>query len=250
MQIGRAFFTWLKDEGYVKRNPFESITRESKRTGSACIRMSLSEDQVDKLLSTLKDNTLINVRNAAIIKLMIFTGLRCIEISRLRNGDIRKVENSWYAWIMRKGHRDRDGRIMIPDMVLGSLESYMSQKDDADMADAPLFAGHGPASSRGHLSTKYIYEIIKRQFSLIGLERRGWSAHSLRHTAACLAFHAGAKIEEICIMLGHANISVTIIYLRSLGQHIDDNDTAIRKIQQFWGERLKRRLKVNHKINE
>jgi len=229
----RVMFSWLSDRG-ITGNPTIGISRRRKRTGGQYVRLSLAPDQVADLLETLNEDSVVTARNSAMIQLMVFTALRCIEVSRLNNSDLKHASDHWFLSVMRKGSTDKDSRILVPDSVAVPINRYLAMKDDADIAEGPLFANHGHNGMGKRMKPAYISKIIKRHLKRIGLSGRQWSAHSLRHTAACLASTAGSEIEEIQLMLGHSSMAMTTLYLRSLGLRTGTEDAAIQKIDDYW----------------
>lgn len=238
----RVMFAWL-DSHNICNNPTAGLGKTMRKRGAKYIRLSLSPDQVADLIRTLRDDSIIMVRNSAFIQLMTFTALRCIEVSRLNNSDLKHVSDKWFLVVQRKGSLDKDSRILVPDSIAGQINRYLAMKDDADISEGPLFANHGHNGIGRRMTPVYISKIIKRHLGIIGLSGRQWSAHSLRHTAACLASSAGSEIEEIQLMLGHSNMAMTTLYLRSLGLRTGTEDAAIRKIDNFWQNFSKKNIK-------
>jgi site-specific recombinase XerD len=65
----------------------------------------------------------------------------------------------------------------------------------------------------GHrLATGSISRIVKSRLRKAGLNSKYYTAHSLRHTAATVALKAGASLEKVQEMLGHADINTTLMY--------------------------------------
>lgn len=239
----RAFYSYLESRGV--ENITKNILRKTGQNHNYT-RQSLTPEQLFQLLASLKSDTLQDRRNAAMIKLMALTGLRCIEVSRTDNGDLKFAGDNWYLQLQRKGERDKGSRILLPDVVREAIQQYQEAKGNADEYDSPLFVNAGPYKPGGRISPRFLSRIIKKQLIEIGLSNRSYCAHSLRHTAACLASTAGSEIEEISAMLGHKSIWQTNNYLRSLGLRSGVEDRAINKITQYWKEYNKNASKGNN----
>lgn len=238
----RAFYSYLESKGV--ENITKNILRKTGQNHNYT-RQSLTSEQLFQLLASLKDETLQDLRNAAMIKLMALTGLRCIEVSRADNGDLKFAGDNWYLQLQRKGERAKGSRILISDEVREAIQKYQERKDNTDEYDSPLFVNAGPYKPGGRISPRFLSRIIKKQLISTGLNSRSYCAHSLRHTAACLASTAGSEIEEISAMLGHKTIWQTNTYLRSLGLRSGVEDRAINKITQYWKEYNKNASKTN-----
>jgi integrase len=68
-----------------------------------------------------------------------------------------------------------------------------------------------------------------------------YTAHSLRHSAATLAYYAGSENWEIGKMLGHHNPRQTEHYIHCLGIDSGDEGKATMKINEYA-----RKHKINH----
>jgi len=72
------------------------------------------------------------------------------------------------------------------------------------------------------LASSAIAWLVKQDTEQVGLE--GISPHDLRRTAASLARKGGASIEQVQVMLGHANPQTTSEYI---GEGLDLADHAV-----------------------
>lgn len=228
----RKFFLWLTDEGYINRNPAESLEWMRDRN-STFIKSALTIDQVYKLLDAVKANTAIGHRNFALINLMSFTGLRCIEVSRLCIGDMRRAANKWHLQIQRKGSNEKSGSVVIPADIVGPIKEYWRYRSGELTEDKPLFVNHAPRSTNTRLTPVSISRIIKGSLIKIGLSSNKYTAHSLRHTAATLAYYAGSENWEIGKMLGHKNPRQTEHYIHCLGIDSGEEGKATMKINEY-----------------
>lgn len=86
--------------------------------------------------------------------------------------------------------------------------------------DVPLFIG----KNSKRISTRSITKICKNAFRLAGLENRGYTVHSLRHTFATLLYlYAKADIRVIQEILGHTCIEATQLYIHPDKKKIKDS---------------------------
>lgn len=84
--------------------------------------------------------------------------------------------------------------------------------------DQPLFINHtfSGAYRDKRITTLTISKMIKARFRAIGLNTNKLTAHSLRHTAAILALKGGASLDDVRLMLRHADIKTTSLYLKAI----------------------------------
>ncbi len=93
----RTFFNWATEEGYIKDNP---IKRVQAPKISKPIRATVRQEQVVQLLSEAK-----NVRDKAIISLLIDSGLRLNELARIKSQDIDFEKQTIKVWV--KGNEQK-----------------------------------------------------------------------------------------------------------------------------------------------
>lgn len=242
----RKFFTWLLEMGYIKRNPSEAMQWQRDRQGTF-IKQALTLNQVYKLLEVYNLDTPVNKRNFAVIDLMSFTGLRCIEVTRLNIGDIKKAANRWHLQVWRKGNKERSGVINVPYERIKPIQEYWKYRSGTLSDDQPVFVNHSPRSNNTRLTPVCISRIIKGSLRKIGLDSNKFTAHSLRHTAATLAYYAGSEYFEIGKMLGHQNPKQTEHYIHSLGVESTIQGRATMKINEYIQKHKKNQQK--HKKN-
>ena len=56
------------------------------------------------------------------------------------------------------------------------------------------------------------FMIMKKAVRKAGLEQKGYSLHSLRHTFASWLVQDGVKLEVVGQLLGHSSINITMRY--------------------------------------
>jgi site-specific recombinase XerD len=81
----RTFFNWLEREGLIAENPLSHLkppTTENK------VIMALTPDEVARLFQCCTGTTPLDVRNRAILSLLLDTGLRVSELAALTIDDV------------------------------------------------------------------------------------------------------------------------------------------------------------------
>lgn len=226
----KMLFKWLCEK-HIHDNIASGIKWANKsdehRTGS------LSEDQVSRLLSTMGATTEMEKRNYAIVNLMLFTGLRCVEVTRLSVGDLTKRESGYNLRVHRKGRNEKDATICIPDSAADPVIDYISHGLLMGGSDVPIFRSLGSCPDK-RISTKTIGRIVMDAVNSIGVTDKRITGHSMRHTAALCALRGGATVYAIQQMLGHRNPETTMIYLRELEQENTETTTAIGILDRVY----------------
>lgn len=134
----------------------------------------LNDEAITKIqnyCSTLKP-TLTNLRLKSILSLLIFQGLRQIEVIRLNVTDIDLKHKT--AFITGKGRDDKE-RIHLHPTTVKVLKSYLSLYR---FREGALFRSESNNSYGSRLTTKSIREIIKQVFKALEIDG---STHGFRH---------------------------------------------------------------------
>jgi integron integrase len=181
-------------------------------------------------------------RNLLIIQLIYGSGIRLMELARLRVKDIDFGSNLLFV---RSGKGDKDRSTILPEFVKTELKLHLDKVKT--LHDEDLRNGHGevylpnaldrkypnapkdwgwqyvfpseklsvdPRSSkirRHHLSDKAIQNIVKEASKKAGIVKNA-SVHTLRHSFATHLLMNGVNIREIQDLLGHKNLETTMIY--------------------------------------
>lgn len=208
LKVLGLFFRWLEVKSYhtdITKGTHKCRRYYGYRKGY------LTADQASILLKSLPLKTLINKRNAAIINLMIRTGLRCIEVSRLSINDITVNQTGYALKIQRKGHIEKDCLMGISAKVYDPIECYLYDRGELNNDD-PLFLNHSANQKNKGLTSTAVGRIVMNELTKQGLKSKQITAHSLRHTAAALSIKNGVGLYEVSKMLGHTSIQTTQIY--------------------------------------
>jgi integrase/recombinase XerD len=232
----RQLFRYLEES-----NLYENIAAgvHSPRRYDGYRKSYLTREQVQQLLDIINTNRLTGKRDYAIINLMVNTGMRCIEISRLDLCDITPDKQGYRVAIQGKGRLYKDRSVHIPESMMFFIHHYLLEREDlTGKNNPPLFINHSHCSS-GRITPLTISKAIKRYLRAINIDSKKLTAHSLRHTAAINAIKAGAKITDVQSMLGHKYSSSTDIYLRALEAESAEEGTAVRLLNDYYHNGVK-----------
>ena len=235
----RMFFKWLVLCEYYKHD----VTAGTKalRKSSDYIKAPLPEEKTEELLNNFKKDSVVELRDFAIINLMVSLGLRRNEVATLNQEDFKRDGTLWYVRIMGKGHSEKDAELPITNDILKPIRKYWSKRPGMSKGD-PAFISHSNSAS-GRITPHFISVMVKARLRAIGLDDRLYSSHSLRHTAAYYAMKAGAKSIEVTVMLRQKDTRVAEQYLKAFKQGRRKDGTAIMKLGGYIRERVRKPLK-------
>lgn len=176
----------------------------------------LTRQQVHDLLACIRLR-----RYRTPIKLIYVCGLRLSECLALTIHDIKGVENKLFIR-NSKGHRDRV--VPLPTSLWRELQSYWSvhrhplllfpNVGRGDNALKALAVRMRQATAPMPCSSLQRVIVLARQ----ELNLPAASLHSLRHSFATHLLEAGAHLHTIQKLLGHKQITTTMIYLHMTHQ--------------------------------
>ena len=158
----------------------------------------MTTDQVRELL-----NIPSSIKQQAIIQLFYSSGMRLEECSRLKIADIDS-KNMRIKVVEGKGKKDRF--TLLSSFALTTLREYFRKHRPAIY----LFEGKQKGKSMHCRSIEFNVELAMKQ---AGFKDKGFSAHTLRHSFATHLLDTGTDLHTIKELLGHSNISTTMIYL-------------------------------------
>lgn len=214
------------DLGVASKNKYLAVARltlrELYRQGHISIDLSLNiksfqqsqkhkvdglgDDEVVRLqqyLSKQPDN-FNTIRVRAVIALLLYQGLRQIEICRLNINDIDIAARRLY--VLGKGADDREPIYLHPETV-AALTAYLKC---SKVKDGALFTSLLGQSKGKRLSTRGLRYIVQRELKHIGIER---TVHGFRHTFTTKLIKAyDGNLMTVSRFTRHKNMDMLIIY--------------------------------------
>jgi site-specific recombinase XerD len=169
----------------------------------------LTVEQGKKLLAVHFGKQLRDLRNHAVIAMLLGCGLRRAELVAVKIEDFELREDHWVlADLVGKGRHMRT--IPVPSWVKVAVDAWM---DAAQLRSGKLFRAIGKTGKlqgRG-FTAKVILSIVREAASRCGI---GVIApHDLRRTCARLCHQAGGELDQIQFLLGHVSVQTTERYL-------------------------------------
>jgi integrase/recombinase XerD len=207
LTVFKRYFRWALRERIVQVDP---TLRMLAAKQALRVPKTLSEDQVDALLSAPDVNTSLGLRDKAMLELLYASGLRVSELVKLKT--LHVSLNEGVLRIMGKGSKER----LVPfgDMARDSLLGYMQNARGAllgaKQTDDLFVTASGPKAGTA-MSRIMFWSLIKKYAIVAGITAP-LSPHTLRHAFATHLLNHGADLRSVQVLLGHADISTTTIY--------------------------------------
>ena len=205
----RAFLKYAQKK-QIKTLPPTSI--ELIKTENRQIEF-LTEEELERLFNVPDINTLVWLRDLAIMKCIYSTGLRISELVNLNINDInldrREFAIRWKWKKVRVVFLTKEAALLI--------KKYLEKRNDNF---SPLFIRHNlkqetilslKDEEKLRLTRFFITKMIKN-YAQKAFILKNVSAHTLRHSFATTLLNNWADIRSIQEMLGHSNISTTQVY--------------------------------------
>ena len=117
-----SFFAWLENEDYIVKSP---VRRIHKVKATKKVKETLTDENLEKLRDTCS-----NVRDLAILELLILTGMRVGEITRLNISDMNFQERS--CIVLGKGNSEREVYFSAKSKIY--IKKYLETRTDNNEA--------------------------------------------------------------------------------------------------------------------
>jgi integrase/recombinase XerD len=192
------------------------MIKSLRRAYNPSTRRFLRQAEIDKLLGAVADRrTALGARDFAILKLLLWCGLRVSEVCELKIGD-HAVEGGKH-WLNVKGKGGFIRRVEVASDVWRAVEHYHG-KIGASFAQPgdhvfQRTEGRGPRAKNAadkRLTRALVHQRVRRLAQSVGLQRV--SPHALRHTFCVMARLAGSDLYQIQRAAGHSSIVTTSSY--------------------------------------
>lgn len=229
MKVWKMFCAWAVDEGYVLKNPCRNISLPGERDKVKKVIEVFTQEERDEIVRYMKES---DYWFDTLILLAFATGMRQGELLSLKWDDIYDGAIHVQRSTAIVGHVQKDGTIQryrevwdtktlnsnrtIPilsdteEMLrkhkvkqmeyffvnrLGKPE-YVFTSDDGTIIDASNFR-----------------KSYQRMLRRAGVPYRKF--HAIRHTFATEAIRRGVDVKDLQLLMGHADIETTYIYVQS-----------------------------------
>ena len=213
MTICKKFFRWLASR-MIYPNVADGVKLPAMPQDEHA-RDALTLDESKAVISSFKGKSEKDLRDKAIMALMLNLGLRSIEIVRLDVGDLEKRKGQWFIRIHGKARAGKTDSVPMSATLKNLVDEYLNCRAGVK-SGTPLFVSTANRNRGARLETQSISRLAKRVFAKIGIESERVTCHSCRHTAATLMLSAGVPMRQVQKIMRHRSAVTTEIYSHDL----------------------------------
>ena len=199
----RNFYKFLYSENIIKKPIFDKFPSPQI---SQKLPVVLSEEEVNKLLSSVKLKDKYGIRNRALLEFVYSTGARVSEIIDLRISDVDLGQN--LVRLYGKGRKER--YVPIAKIAAKYCQTYNETVRNDFLKGKKnniMFLNR----FGNKLSRMGVWKIFDKYAKISGIKKE-ISPHTLRHSFATHLLKGGANLRVVQILLGHSSINTTQIY--------------------------------------
>ena len=173
-----SFFAWLENEDYIVKSP---VRRIHKVKATKKVKETLTDENLEKLRDTCS-----NVRDLAILELLISTGMRVGELTRLNISDMNFQERS--CIVLGKGNSEREVYFSVKSKMY--IKKYLETRTDNNEA---LFVSLiKPYNRLGISGIEIAIRNLGKEANINKVH-----PHKFRRTMATMAIDKGMPIEHL-----------------------------------------------------
>ena len=206
LSSAKGFFRFLKKNNLIASSPFELVTAPKSASNLPEV---LTPEDVEQLLN-FKPNSLIEIRDLAIVELMYSSGLRVSEAVNINVGDFE--EDMTFLRVLGKGSKTR--LVPIGRFAISAINNWLIERDKIVSRSDALFL-----NSKGtRLTVRSVQLRLKKMALKQGLPPI--HPHMLRHSFATHMLESSGDLRTIQELLGHSSLSTTQIYTKLDYQHL------------------------------
>ena len=213
-----SFYEWMQKEEIRSKNPMNKIEQIKVYKKQ---KEAFTDMEIEKMRGKIRDN-----RTRAIFELLLSTWCRVSEIAQIRLSEIDgdrilihgKGKKDRYAYMNAKAlfavkeylKERRDLNPFLFPKMISLLDAAQKRKGQPQSECRFFYRDPELIEENNHIDKGTIESIIRKLGRSVDVVAH---PHKFRRTGATFALRTGMPIEQVSKILGHANLSVTQIYL-------------------------------------
>ncbi len=206
----RGFFQYLCQKHQFQQNPVHGL--KAPKTSQPLPQVLSTDQAVDFV--TIEGDSLLELRDRAMLELFYSSGLRLSEVSTLTVDRLDFTEGT--VAVTGKGNKTR--LVPVGSHAINAIRKWLNKRASlsihADSREHIFLTKQGK-----HLSPRAIQYRFKKWALKKGLNTN-MHPHLLRHSFASHVLQSSQDLRAVQEMLGHADISTTQVYTHLDFQHL------------------------------
>jgi integrase/recombinase XerD len=179
----------------------------------------LSPEEVQRLIAGAK-----NLYHRTLLLTLYGAGLRRSELCRLK---VRDIDSARMILRVEQGKGGRDRDVPLSPTLLAALREYYRWM----RPQTYLFPGtRNGWRADAPITARVIWEAVRLATRKAGIDKPV-TPHTLRHSYATHLLEAGADLRTIQLLLGHADLSHTTVYLHLSRRHLQAAPNPLEQLQ-------------------
>jgi len=199
----KRFYQFLARGGRIDVDPTLKLDPPKK---SPRFPRTLSEDDVEALLTQGDAVTPLGQRDRAMLEVLYASGLRVSELVRLKLAEVS--HDMGVVRVFGKGSKER--LVPLGEEALAWLSRYSKEGRPAILKKRA--SDYVFVTARGAPMTRQAFWHLIKKRAAAAIPGKALSPHTLRHAFATHLLNHGADLRVVQMLLGHADISTTQIY--------------------------------------
>ncbi len=210
----RSFLKFCAKRDIVALNPAKIELARTKRKQVTF----LNEEELETLFAQPKINTIVGLRDRAILELLFASGLRVSELVGLNRDHINLKRREF----MVRGKGEKDRLVFVSEEAAEWINQYLSKRTDNTKPLFIRYSGTKKVDLSGNysrLTVRSVQRLVARYALMAGITKHV-SPHTMRHSFGTDLLMNGADLRTVQVMLGHSNIATTQIYTHITDPHL------------------------------
>lgn len=210
LQAVRKFYSFAMETGLTESNPASEV-QLIPRPGPNLPR-ALTPEEVTSLLQAVQGGrpSLVK-RDYAIIQLLLQTGIKLGELTRLRLSDVLLQGDGEGSLLVGEGDGNKGRQVPLNSLACAALRDYLRVRPPSASTENLFLSQEGSC-----ISKRTVQRLIRVYTKAAGLE--DVSAHVLRHTFAVSTLEDTEDLSLVARLLGHRCLETTAKYLAARDQ--------------------------------
>lgn len=203
----KRYFAWLHSIGLARYDPAKVVKLVGEEVSTP---RHLDDQEEQALVAAVSEAG--NLRDRAIIVLMLHTGLRARELCTLTRAQVRLGKRSGVLFVRGKHNKHRE--IPLNATARAALVAYDSELVKPSQDITPLFLSE---KRRTQLTERGLGYLIKKYAARANLQ--DVSPHDLRHRFG-YRMAASVPLHRLAQIMGHDSLDTTMLYVQGTKQDL------------------------------